>query len=444
MTSLHASLLRSLELTVNPADPNPRVPDAPEPDTGVEKPSTVDDFSDRSGSLADKLARIEKEGTNAPTPTPPADPTPTPEAVTPTGDAPVTPTPTPNPETPEPAVAELPKIKVPELPRPMSDDIVLPPPPSTLDVSGLDEDEVEEVRTAEFAEQRYPQRYPGHAKRVLEYIRKHKQFVKTQEQENPDVSFDQSNTAYQRFLEANRPTITSSERKRLERERLLEEAASIAERRLAGKTKKLEEEVTQLKATPLVERTINDFKSLVKEIMPKEDDPIVLEKAEEMTGLAVTAGKEYLLLSSQLKQFDTKNETHKWLADFIKEQGELYVQSKHESLRRGGKSFLPRHQFNNLPADERAKHFSFSDEDVLQLIAVNAKAAAEFHAKTERDRLKRAGYTRTPSATAPTSPTPPVPPPLEPSARATPTVTGGGPIGDGQPTDPFLRFMRGR
>lgn len=430
MSSLHASLLKSLQLTVNPADPNPVPPaGAPVPDTGVEVPSTIDDFSEGSGSLADQLRKIER--TVAATPPPAAVPATPPVVETPPVAAvpPVVPATPPVEPTPEPV---RPQMKIPEMPRPFTDDTVLPPPPNSLDLTGLDEDEQEEVRTAQFAEQRYPERYKGHAEKILNFLKRHKQFI-------AEHGEDTDTQEYKGFIQTNRPAVTNSERKRLERERMLEDAAALAEKRMASKTRRLEEEVTQLKATPIVEKTINDYKSMVKDLMPKEDDPIVVEAVDRMSSLAENAGREFLLLASSLKPYDTKNDTHKWLAEFIKDQGELYVKSGHTSLKRGSRSFLPRAQYNSLPVDQRDKHFTFTDEDILQLIAVNAKAAAEFHSTTERERLKKAGYTRT--VTSSTPPAAPTPPQAEPSARATPTVAGGGPIGDGKPTDPFLKFM---
>lgn len=433
MSSLHASLLKSLQLTVNPADPNPVPPSgAPVPDTGVELTSTIDDFSEGSGSLADKMRKIERTVAEAAPATPPVAPTaPVPPAVPATvAAAPVIPPV--DPAATPPAEPVRPQMKIPEMPKPFSDDTILPPPPSLLDFSGLDDDELEEVRTAQFAEQHYPERYKGHAEKILNFLKAHRRFL-------AEHGEDTDTQEYKGFIQSNRPAVTNSERKRLERERMLEEAASLAEKRMASKTKRLEEEVTQLKATPIVEKTINDYKSMVKDLMPKEDDPIVIEAVDRMSSLAENAGREFLLLASSLKPYDTKNETHKWLADFIKDQGELFVKSGHASLKRGSRVFVPRAQYNSLPVDQRDKHFTFTDEDILQLIAVNAKAAAEFHSTNERERLKKAGYTRTVSSSTP--PAASTPPPVEPSARATSSVMTGTPVFDNKPTDPFLKFM---
>jgi hypothetical protein len=136
-TGLHASFLKSLQLTVTPSDPVPSATGAPVPDTGVEVVSDID-FSEGSGSLADKLKKVEREVANAvpPAPTesapPPSEATPPPPSVSP---PPVSATPPPASATPPPAGAvptqpEMPRVKIPELPKPIAHQDILPPPPS--------------------------------------------------------------------------------------------------------------------------------------------------------------------------------------------------------------------------------------------------------------------------------------------------------------------------
>ncbi len=450
--TLRESFMKSLQLTVEPTAPDPQVSaiGEPAPDTGVEKTTGPNDFTPESGSMHEILARMKRNPAPEPAPaapvTPPepapVTPPPAPAAVTPPP-APVTPAPTPTPAVTPPTPVELTEaqkqLRVPEFPKretPVADP---KPSPSTLDMSGLDDDEIYEVRTAEFAEAKYPDKYKGHAQRVLDFIKKHKQYVQTAA---PESTLDRDDAEYQRFLKANKPTVTDTERRRLERERRVEEAAVEAQQRLAPATQKLSEELTLLKAAPLVEKTINDYKSLVKEVMPKDDDPLVKAAVEETTATAVDAGKEFLLLASRLKDYDSRNSTHVWLGDFIAEQGELFVKSGHPSLKRGGKTFVPRAKYNVMPPDERAKHFTFTDEDVLNIIAINAKSAAEYRANTERTKLEKMGYRRVSSSAAPA--TPPVsatPPVAEPSPRAMSSTAAGDDPGPSSPTDPFLRFM---
>lgn len=436
--SLRDSFMKSLQLTVAPAsDPALQATGEPAPDTGVEKSSGVEDFTDGGGSLHEIVNRMKKEPAPVETPvTPPVTPTPAPVAATP---APVTPAPAPVTPAPvqSPELTEAQKaLKVPEFP---SREAVPAQPnitPSNLDVSGLDEDEVHEVRTAEFAESKYPERYKGHAQRVLDFIKKHKQYVQTAP---TDSTLDRDDAEYQRFLKTNKPTVTDGERRRLERERLMEEAAAEAQKRMSPVAQRLAEELTQLKAAPLVEKTINDYKSLLKEVMPKDDDPLLEDAVKNMSQKAVEAGKEFLLLSTRLKDYDSRNETHKWLGDFIAEQGDLFIKSGHPSLKRSGKSFAPRAKFNTMNADERAKHFTFSDEDVLNIIAINAKAAAEHQAKTEREKFERMGYTRVKVPQAPVVETRPIVPEVSPRANASPAAssTPSNPVQN----DPFLRYM---
>lgn len=429
------TLFRSLQLaTDTPVAPPTNT--APIPDSGTDEKPTgpLTDFTEGRSTLGDMVNDYKKNPPVA-TVVPPVVPPVTPPPVIP---------PTEPVVVPPPVQATMPKINVP----------VIPPPPvqetiekafniDNLDLAGLDDDERNEVSTAAFAEKKYPGKYKGHTQKVLEFIRKHKQVYEEVRAENPEGEFDESNPKYRGFVKANRPNVTEAERRRLDRERMTEEAVVEAEQRLAKKYQHVQDEISQLKARPVVEKTMNDYKSLVKEVMPKaDDDSLVEDTVSEFSKLAVNAGEEFLMLSSQLRKYDSANETHKWLADFIQEQGDLFVKSGHTALKRGSKSFVPRSKFNALPAGERDKHFTFTDEDVLQLIAANAKAAAEFKVKSEKEKLEKAGYRRQPAVPVPPVTQPPVQ--LEPERSPRATVSSSNPVAPitGGPQDPFLRFMQ--
>lgn len=435
------SLFRSLQLAgdipIAPATSN-----APIPDSGTtEKPTgPLEDFTEGRSTLGDMVSEFKKNEVVVPpvAAVPPVTP------VIPSTIPPVTPPLEPVVATPAPAPAPMPKINVPVIPPPpVHDPIERPFNIDALDLNGLDDDEKNEVSTAAFAEKKYPGKYKGHTQKVLDFIRKHKQVYEEVRAESPDGEFDENNSKYRGFVKANRPSVTDAERRRLDRERMTEEAVVEAEQRLAKKYQRVEDEISQLKARPMVEKTMNDYKSLVKEVMPKAgDDSLVEDTVTEFSNLAVKAGEEFLMLSSQLRKYDSGNDTHKWLADFIQEQGDMFVKSGHTALKRGSKSFVPRSKFNALPAGERDKHFTFTDEDVLQLIAANAKAAAEFKVKSEKEKLEKAGYRRQPS-TPVVTPTP-VPVQLEPERSPRATVSSSNPVAPvtAGPIDPFLRYMQ--
>lgn len=439
--SLKETLFRTLQLAADtpnaPAHNAAPIPDSPE------RVMTDDpqDYSEGRGTMADIVSHIEKKQ-KAAAANPPVEPVVIPAVVAPTVVPVVVPPVEPAVVVPEPIV--IPKVKLEKIPtpEPIAPTSVAPFDISKLDLSGLDEDEINEVKTAAFAEQRYPDKYKGYAAHVLDYIKKHKQIVRDLTSENQDGDMDENDPKYKAFVKANRPPVKGPERRKLERERTLEEAAQIAEARLSQRYRKVETELTQMKAAPAVEKSLNDYKSLLKQVLPTStDDPLVESVVAEVSNLASEAAGEFLQLSAQLKPYDSRNNTHRWLADFIAEQGKLFANSKDPATKRGNKTFIPRAEYNNLNPTDRAKHFTFSDEDVLQIVAVNAKAAAEFKIKEEQGRMEKFGYRRSaaPAVVPPKMVVPPVEPELSP--RAGSGVVQPGPIGTSSPRDPFMSWM---
>ena len=452
--SLKNSFFKSLQLTVDDAGkvtaPEGRSSTIgqPDPDTGV--PVTPkEEFSPNDGSMADLIRSIKLDAAKAEANPPPA-PAPTPEPAKPVEPVAAAPTPTPEPTKPaEPKPSEVPQIKLhaidAEAPTPqlIHDDGFLPL--VGLDLSGFDEDELEEIRSAAFAESKYPQRYTGHTKRTVEWIKKHKDFVAAKAAENPDDDIS-TDSRYLAWTAANKPKVTDTERRRLERERLIDEAAKQADTRAAARQAKLEQELYKLRAIPAIEKSTDEFKQHIDAVLPIDDSGVSKVVCNQIKQGAITAGREFLSLANQVTQFDSANPTHKWLSDFIKQQGDSFAASKHAATKRGAQTFLPRAEYNSLPAAERAKHFTFTNEEVMQLIAMEARRAAEFGIAAKRKELEEMGYTPRQAAalaaspaTPPAAPTPP--PPADVSPRASVSVAPAAPA-PAPKRDSFLSFVQ--
>ncbi len=162
-----------------------------------------------------------------------------------------------------------------------------------------------------------------------------------------------------------------------------------------------------------------------------------------------------MLLSTQLKSYDPKNDAHTWLAKFIQEQGEVLQKSDAPQKTRGSKTFVTRAAYYSMPEAKKAEHFTFSDQEVLELLAINAKLAANQIVKTERERLEKYGYKHTKAAPtpAPAAPAPVVTPSTTPngvvSITSDPSPRGGvapsdaglTPVAPNTTSDPFLRHL---
>jgi len=309
------------------------------------------------------------------------------------------------------------------------------------DVSDLTEDELYEVDLAKFAERTNPAKYTGRAKAVVKYIRDHRKVAQELSSEDPDGDIA-SNPKYQRFVKSSRPEFTAGERNRLTLTKIKEEAKRELQAEMEEKyVRPMEQDLRQQKAKPAIQKTVEEFTSQVAAQMPtEEDDPIVQEVTGYIKGQAKLAAEEFLSLSSSIKPFDSKNQVHTFLADFIENQGQQLVASKSPYLKRGNQTFLPRAQFNSLAPAERAKHFTFTDEDVLQMLVVNARTITDHAIKEKREYFEKLGYTKAPKATKPKEA--PVVTEEEPTPKASLSSSSSHtPVPAAKKKNPFIQFV---
>ena len=417
---IKSTLLSSLQLAITPVDPDfsPPVP------TEV-KPSI---FSE--ARMCDIINHIsETPVTPAPVPATPVVPA-TPGVVV------VEPTPAPQP-------GKLKSFPVEEIPPPPPDHSYNDPVSLSHlgDLSDLNEDERQEVELARFAETSQPTRYANRSKATLEYIRNHRKFC---QDNGTDTENLQDDSRYQSFVKANRPEFSSTERSKLLTSKIKEETKQEVLKELGGsQIKKMQEELRELKIRPIVDRTLTAFGTHTSDLLDKADDQLTQTVNKDVLAKAKAGAEEFISISAQLKRFDSGNPVHVWLSNFIEEQGQLYARSKDPGTKRGNRTFVPRSQFAQLAPKDAATHFTFTDEDILHLISVNAAEASRQMVTQERTRLESLGYVPRQVAPAARPATPPAPTPT-PAPRAAITsapsqvpVTPAGPA-----PDPFFKFIR--
>lgn len=461
--STRDALFRALRLKAADLAPLTQANNEPTPDTGrgIEVPT--------SGVTRSNLAELVNELSKAPVVevVPPV----VPPAATPTSvvTAAATPTVVPPVVVPEvvpvvtpPVVTDAEKLKnelrqklsMPEVPLAT---VATPTAPSeiSLDMAGFDDEEMEAVRLANFAETANPTRYSGHTRRTYDHIKQVRAYKSQKRIDDPSIEFNEDNDEYQTMLRR-APGYERGERASLERKRLSAEIRQETLKEVAVTQQKLEQELRAVKAAPAVEKTVKSFKDYIdSELAINSEDGLERETARNVAHLAEGAAREFMLISTQLKGYDGKNGTHAWLANFIQEQGEVLQKSDAPQRIRGEKTFVPRAAFNSMPQTQKDKHFTFSDQEVLELIGINAKLAADQIVKVKREELEKYGYknvkaTPAPATTAAASVPPPVTPPngvvpdSSPRGGIAPTVSGLTPVTPNQPLDPFQRMLMGK
>ena len=398
------SLFKSLKLTVlqtpEPSDPNkePKVtPSGEIVPEGSPEPKFSYDTSD--GSLTGVLTAIRAESNKE---TPPVEPSKDPEQKE---DTPAVPA-----EKKEPAPVEVKMKKVaiqaPEITPPALTPII-PAEPAPVISDEFDEEEKEEIELAKFAAKSNPDKYSGLDKKLETFFKKHNEYLDQKLGEDPHFEPDSDkNDDYRRWLQANRPEIPRFEKRKLEREFLIkrakEEAVAEAESRLQEVNNRLRE----VEIRPRIAKSIDNFVEAVNGILPEDiassvkagtiddDLPLEGEAVKQYLSLAKHAASEFLNLTGGLAKFDAKNPTHSWLGSFIHEQGTLFLKNGGKDLERDGKKFIPRAEYNGLPADRKDKFWSFTDSDVLDMLAYNAKTTVEAAVAREREKYEKVAAAR--------------------------------------------------
>jgi hypothetical protein len=391
------SLFKSLKLTVLQT-PEPSAPDkepkltpsgeiVPE---GTPEPKFSFDTSD--GSLNGVLTAIREEAKKEPPKT--EDSKPDPEKVVEKKEEPKAATPVevkPKKvaiQAPEPTPSVLPPVAPVAIPEIISDE--------------FDEEEKEEIELAKFAAKSNPEKYSGFDKKLESFFKKHNEYLDQKLGEDPHFEPDaDKNEDYRRWLQANRPDIPRHEKRRLERELLIKRAKEEAVAEADARLQEVNNRLREVEIRPRIAKSIDNFVEAVNSILPEdiaasvksgtldEDLPLEGETVKQYLGLAKHAASEFLNLTGGLTKFDSKNPTHSWLGSFIHEQGTLFLKNGGKELERDGKKFLPRAEYNGLPADRKDKFWSFTDSDVLDMLAYNAKTTVESAVAREREKYEK-------------------------------------------------------
>jgi hypothetical protein len=303
--------------------------------------------------------------------------------------------------------------------------------------------------------------YKGLSGKFLNFYKAVDQYVNTERQKDPNRSFDDDDEAFQTFVQGARPEIAPAAWDKLKTDRLIAQVEESTTQKVTEKFTKQTEEIQKrqdlMEKRPIIEGRLGAFQSNVGKLMASDPaSPIAeiakaietngIEKATEADPLFVPivvkayghgerAAAEFLAMAHGVKDYNPQDPVQDWVIRFIRRAGETFANNGGDKRLRNGEdgtaqSFLPRGKYNELqmknPA-EAAKHWTFSDEDVLAMMERNTRDHIDALVKAERERLTKAGYIKPPPATPP----PPVPgaanPPPTPGAATPPPEPVGSP-----------------
>jgi len=276
--------------------------------------------------------------------------------------------------------------------------------------AGLLEEQKEEIELARLAEKNYPDKYQGLPDKLLSYYTKLEEYAKESMEEDPSRSFDDDDMEYQDWVQRNRPKFSDRDRKRVERVLIENNAYERAKEEVTNQYSELEKRQKALEVKPKVDSQIKSFedsilkasssdaaKSIIKSGYESTSDSYPLETAvlEDTVTRAKLLANEYLGFVHGLKEFDYNDPNHKWLLEFINNNGEWFEKNGGDAKDKGGKSFVSRARYAELHAAGKAStHWTFDHDDILNLLSTNALHEADFKIKSTLETAEKYGFTR--------------------------------------------------
>ena len=328
---------------------------------------------------------------------------------------------------PAPAAAEPPKAPEPKKEKDPDD--------------GLLDEEKELLKLARFAEKKDAKKYAGRADKLSAFFKKNAEFTTKKLAEDPEYDFSEDNPEYKAFLNANRPpALSAAEQRALEREMIKEDVlgetrAELEKRQADEETKRTHAQLAarhRQDATKFWRETVamavpDEIGALVKEhgvangmAKAKELYPFEYEVTEKVSASAAEYMEEFLLISSGVRQFDPNNQKHKGIADFISQECDDYAKNGGDARVRGGKTFVPRADYQRIAPEQRGRYWTFSNAEIVELAKVGTKRSIAQVIRDEYARREQQGWMRQGKPAAAVKPAP-APTPAS-SARPAPST----------------------
>jgi hypothetical protein len=292
-----------------------------------------------------------------------------------------------------------------------------------------------------------PERYQGVLDREIDRMKEVNKFTAQWKAEHPDEQLiDESGRPvpeYRRFLAAHPPAIERDEHEELRDDMIAKRAKNEARAEIEKEIEPKLRKVTEIEVRPIIEKAEADVEKEVLAALPDDD---YLKSAASEGGLsalaevpiegelvlnAINRGKtlvrEWISLRRGIKKLDATNEYHVWLANTVDISARIFAEQGGKERFRDGKQFVSPREYAKLTPAAKAKHFTFSDDEVVGILCSQAAigtqqvlnetrsqidAASKF--KKSKEPAKPAGEKAKPAA--------PKPPPTSPSVNPSPAA----------------------
>jgi hypothetical protein len=287
-------------------------------------------------------------------------------------------------------------------------------------------------------------------KKTVEYLKKVDKYIDDKRKEDADWDPD-TDEGFSAFIEENRPTYQSGDRRRLERQQIADEVRADVEKEFKPKIEATERAERSREIKPEIDKSINEYSGHVAQRFVPDDkspfagvmkvvtekgmtdeawteakaiDPIAANVARHHMAKASALGREYLEMASGVSEqtpYDPKlsptapqNQkalTQSQIFSFIDAQEDHFAKNGQQMHVVNGKTFVTRRVYSQMSAQDQAKHWTLGHDDVMDMLAVAAALQANQDLAAEVKRREDEGYVRNGKHGAPKKEPAPAPAP---------------------------------
>lgn len=275
-----------------------------------------------------------------------------------------------------------------------------PVPVRQHDTSQLNEHEKERYNLAKWASENV-EGFKDKDTEYLKFFKEHKSYLDKRLMEDPDINLE-DDEEYKRFLSQNRPNFNVDQIKNARIQKLAE---ANAIKKLSPEIEKQKKELARLRAEPKVKVAKAQSKKLIAQSVPKEimdsfrADPdfskthaLEAEIVDRILGDANAMAEAFHNIASDLEDYNPSNKVHVQLSKWIDQEQSAFIQGG--KTKRQGKIFVRRERYPSVPAADRDKYYTFSDADMIKILAQRAGESMNNQIKSSLSRLEKSGFTR--------------------------------------------------
>lgn len=302
----------------------------------------------------------------------------------------------------------------------------------------------------------FPERYPkGSAKRIAAAEAAELDYAESWERAHPGEVFDASATEHASWYRKNYPdSIPTVQKDDLEEAKTERRVRARIEAAVAPQLEEVRRTAALAQAEPKARALASDLESVPFSVFNPEhkgevskavkekwaaEHPVEAKLLAHSTQQAQALAYEASLLWDGAKVFDDRNPAHQASLSYLQRMETELAQHPGPVEDDYRRTWLPSAEYERLPAQKRAGHFTTSKEALAHYIALSeANRAKALLSELGLDKLSVSPVTQTPSAPPAAAPAP-APSPSISAGAPTPARVGAAPSDPGRPPNRLMR-----